>query len=152
MKRRPHLRNGFELRVLPRNGSSYSLALFQPPLGGHRKRSAPERVVEIWGPPLAAVIDQVLTALHRGGYRPSDLRPSRRAPFCLPEEEAVRLGLLFLAVKPLRRHERIDAISRQLGAMEPEELYYWYSKAAARGEDATGHRALRALRILIAGE
>ncbi len=52
------------------------------------------------GSVLRAVSDQVLDALKRSGYRATDLGASRREPFALSEEAGVRLGLLFLAIKP----------------------------------------------------
>lgn len=143
-------RRHYELRVVPGKGSTYGLALFQRPLGNDQGGEVEmERVVQVWGDPLRAVMDQVLAVIKRAGYRPSELSASRKAPFTLGEEDAVRIGLLFQAVKPLKRHGRIESISEHVRAMEPEELYYWFSKTAAR---ASASRAQRALRILMAGE
>lgn len=139
----------FELRVAPHGRDAYSIALYEHRPQG--KQAGPEfdKVVQVWGDPLRAVIESVLTAIRRSGYRPSDLRPNRQAPFDLQDDEAVRLGLLLLAVKPLRKHSRIDAITQRLREMEPEEIYYWYSKSTS---PADGRRAQRALRVLIAQE
>lgn len=138
----------FELHVVPRSGEGYGLALYQSGVGRHHDNGHDQtRVVEIWGDPLKAVIHQVLEGVRRSGYRPSDVSRSRKAPFVLREEDGVRLGLLFLAVKPLRKLSRVEAISERLRAMEPEELFYWYSKSRAGAE---GRKAQRALRILIA--
>ena len=143
-------RRHYELHVVPGKGSAYGLALFQSPLDTERGEEAElERVVQVWGDPLRAVMDQVLGVIKRAGYRPSELSASRKAPFTLGEEDAVRIGLLFQAVKPLKRHARIESISERVRGMEPEELYYWFSKTAAR---ASAARAQRALRILMAGE
>jgi hypothetical protein len=139
----------FELRVVPRGEKAYGLALYESRVrprddngDGHTK------VVQVWGDPLRAVIDQVLAAIKHAGYRPSDLSRSRRAPFQLREEDGVRLGVLFLAVKPLRKISRITTISQELGGMESEELLYWYSKSTSA---RTALHAQRALRILVAG-
>ena len=140
----------FELRVMPRGDAGYGLVLYETRIGATSGNGAdPARVVRVWGEPLKAVIHQVLDAVRRSGYRPSDLTRSRRAPFVLHEEDGVRLGVLFLAVKPLRKLGRIEAISERLRDMEPEELFYWYSKSMAAGD---GRKAQRALRILIAEE
>lgn len=138
----------FELRIIPRDRDTYGLALYQsrvgnPSTNGH----AESRVVQVWGDPLKAVIDHVLDAVRRSGYRASDLSRLRKAPFSLREEDGVRLGLLFLAVKPLRKLARVEAISERLRGMEPEELFYWFSKTTAPAE---GRKAQRALRVLIA--
>ena len=58
----------------------------------------------------------------------------------------MRLGLVMLAVKPLSKASRIEAISHGIRTMPPEEAYYWYSKCTAR--DAS-ERAQKALRVLL---
>jgi len=157
-------RNPFELRVAPRDGGDYALALYQWPvasgapgaghwrtssLGSDRHLEKPQRLVTLAGDPLRAVADHVLEALRKAGYKVTDLSRNRRKPFQLDEETGLRLGLLFLAVKPLTRMDRIEAISSALRTMPSEEAYYWFSKCTA-GTGAVS--AQRALRILLAGE
>ena len=140
----------FELRVLPQGGASYGLALFQPrpgPENGKGRQLSP--VVRVSGDRLKLTTDQVLQALKRCGYRSSDLRQSRREPFYLSEEEGVRLGLLFLSIRPLRKLRRMEAVSQKIREMTPEELYYWYSKTTSSEGSS---RAQRALRVLMAEE
>ena len=139
----------FELRVLPRGDIGYGLALFRR--ASHRRGggSSDELVVRIWGNPLRGIVDQVLTVIRRAGYRTTNLRPTRRASFRLIEEDGVRLGLLFLALKPLRKHRRIEEVSRAIATMEQEEVYYWFSKGTA-GADL--FRVQRALRIMLSDE
>ena len=67
----------------------------------------------------------------------------------LPEAVGVRLGLVFLAVKPLSKLDRVEAISQGIRHMTLEELYYWYSKCTASD---TAERAQKALRVLLAAE
>ena len=142
----------FQLRVVLGNGHDYGLALYQQPPGasGQDSPSAQWRqVVHVHGAPLHSVMDQVLATLKRAGYRPTELSASRRASFALAEELGVRLGLLLLAVKPLRKSARIAEISRQLDRMTEEEAYYWFSKATV---SEAGRRAQKALRILLSRE
>jgi hypothetical protein len=106
-------------------------------------------VVQVSGAPLQSVMDQVLATIKQAGYRPSDLSYSRRAPFLLNEELGVRLGLLFLAVKPLRKVTRMGEISEHVRAMTEEEAYYWFSKTTT---SEAGRRAQKALRILLSRE
>lgn len=54
-----------------------------------------------------------------------------------------------LAVKPLSKAGRIEAISQGMRAVPPEEAYYWYSKCTARD---SSDRAQKALCVLLAGE
>ena len=152
----------FELRVMPTaersHHTAYNLALYQrlvePPAAQqtlYRRETPPEmqKVVEVGGSVLRAVSDQVLDALKRSGYRATDLGVHRREPFALSEEAGVRLGLLFLAIKPITKMTRVEAISHGLRAMTSEEAYYWYSKCTT---GATADRAQKALRVLLAGE
>ena len=131
-----------EVRVEPRDGNDYGLALFE---------SAQDKnpMVRFWGVPFRAVSGQVLDALKKSGYRPTDLRRTRKAPFILPEHQGVRLGLLMLSVKPLRKLRRIETISDQIKDMSDEEAYYWFSKCTAEDH---ARRAQKALRILLAKE
>ncbi len=140
----------FELHVFPKGDAAYGLALYQNRPGNNAAANTePAKVVQVWGDPLRSVMDQVLVALKKNKYRPTDLRRSRQAPFALREDDGVRLGVLFLAVKPLRKLARIEAISEHIRGMELEELYYWYSKSTAQHN---GRRARKAFRILIAEE
>jgi hypothetical protein len=157
----------FQLRVTAggRQPGSYSLALYQRPVSTNGTtamnyvpaKSGMRRVAELSGDLLRAVADHVLEALRRSGYRATDLHANRREPFHLGEEAGVRLGLLFLAVKPVTKSSRIEAISQGLRKMTSEEAYYWYSKCMA-APDATlngeraHERAQKALRVLLADE
>lgn len=152
----------FELRLVPEvdpktRQASYRLGLYQrkvePPTAQRSLyRQMPdqmERVVELGGIPLRAVADQVLEALRENGYKATDLTPNRREPFSLQEESGVRLGLLFLAVKPVIKIIRIESISSGIRAMTSEELYYWYSKCTS---EPVKERAQKALRVLLSAE
>lgn len=139
----------FELRVRRRGDTAYGLSLHQMLPGSPGESEDRTLVVHLWGDPLRSVMDRILSAVRRAGYRPSDVQRGRREPFLLREEDGVRLGLLFLAIKPLRKPSRIEAISEHLSTMEAEEVYYWFSKATSL---TRGRRAARAFRILLAEE
>jgi len=140
----------YEIRVLPEGHSAYALELWQAPIGnGHGGAENMARLACIAREPLKAVVDQILGALKRCGYRGTDLRRGRREPFRLLELEAIRLGVLFVAVEPLRKVTRMRLIAEQITRMEPEELTYWFAKIMAIHG---GDRARRALRMLMAEE
>ncbi|NLE59168.1 MAG: hypothetical protein GX616_12465 [Planctomycetes bacterium] len=154
----------FELRVVPLAGGDYGVALFQERHGtavptrrpkrtenanGPTSPTKWEQVVWIRGTPFRAIVDQVLTALKRCGYKPSDLARTRQKPFVLTEQEGVRLGLLMMAVKPLRKVDRMEAVSAQVRAMGDEEAYYWFSKST---KSEIARRAQKSLRVLLARE
>lgn len=141
--------SAFELQVVPDGEGAYRLALWQraTPANGSPGVSA-QRLATLGGVALQVGMDQVLDTLKREGHRASALSPSRREPLPLGEEAGVRLGLLFLALKPLRTVSRMEQIVAGLRRMPAEEAYYWFSKCAAgRGRE----HARRALRVLLAG-
>lgn len=136
------MRRQFSLHVLPRPDGSYGVELREQVNGGPPEGRA---VVRAWGPPLYAAMDQVLEALRRSGHRPSDLHRGRKAPLELKEAWGVRVGLLLLALKPLRNSSRMEEVAAAVREMPDEEAYYWFAKAAG------STRAQRALRVLAAG-
>jgi len=104
------------------------------------------RVVRVWGVPLLAVNHQLLEALKDSGYGPAALHPGRKQPFRLSEATGVRLGLLLLAVKPLRKLRRMEEVSMAVEALADDEAYYWYAKT---NDSLYGRRAQRAFRDLV---
>jgi len=157
----------FVLYTVPEAGGGYRVALYQwlPHNGSdvrsdvrsddssHPNHPAPGAMwgIELGGDPLRAVADHLLNALRSNGYKATDLARAAGSakPFYLDELTGLRLALILLAVKPLARHDRIEAIGQSVQAMGDEEAYYWFSKCSA-GLDAV--RAQRALRILLADE
>jgi hypothetical protein len=89
--------------------------------------------------------------LQSSGYKATDLSRAAGAetPFYLDELTGLRLALILMAVKPLTRHNRIEAIGLGVQAMSAEEAYYWFSKCSA-GPGAS--QAQKALRVLLSIE
>jgi len=142
----------FELRVVPEGPSDYWLALYEMPARSRNlegNSSEWQLVVRVRRTPMRAMLDQVLMTIKKAGYRASDLSRSRKAPFRLEEEPGVRIGLLMLALKPLRKASRMSDISEQVQAMAEEEAYYWFSKTT---DTNIGRRCRKAMRILLARE
>ena len=139
----------YELRVQPRDDIGFGLALYRRRSSHPGNTSGSEHVVRVWGDPLVTVMDQVLAVIRRAGYRLTDLKATRRAPFRIAEEDAVRLGLLFAALKPLRKYRRIEEVAGAISSMEREEVYYWFSKVTTGAEQG---RVQRALRIMVSDE
>jgi len=142
----------FELRVEPGKATEYGLALYRLPARGEGQDGDGgnwQVVVRVQGVPMRAVIDQILATIKQAGYRPTDLARNRKVPFALSEELGVRLGLLMLAVKPLRKTSRMSDVSEHVRGMTAEEAYYWFSKVT---DAKLGRRSQKALRILLAKE
>ncbi len=139
----------FALWVYAVSDSGYGLRLCQASVSGNGSLQSGAKIEQIHGDPLKLTLSDVLASIKRAGHKSSDLQRGRATPFRLDEEEGVRLAVLFMAVKPLRKIARIEAIAERVRAMAPEELYYWYSKST----DPDGaRRARHALRVLIADE
>lgn len=131
----------FELRVFPHGADGFGVELAED------RNGSPERkVVRCWGTGLIGINDHLLEALKASGYRQTDLKPTRRKPFALSETVGVRLGLLLLAVKPLRKPRRIEDVSTAVRELADDEAFYWYAKTTDRHG---GRRAQRAFRDLV---
>lgn len=151
-KRPPIAASGraYRLVIEPAGTASYELRLEQ-------SRSFDSRVDDIRvvarasSTAVAASVDQVLDALRRAGHPTTELRPGRSASFALPEEAAVRLGLLFVALRPLSRTRRMEQVADGIRRMAPEEAIYWFSKCATP-TSSDARRAQHALRVLLSPE
>lgn len=150
----PDPEHPFVLYTIPDTNGGYRVALYQwVQHNGEAGERAPGALwsVELGGDQLRSVADHLLAALRVNDYKATDLARAAGAdePFYLDELSGLRLALILMAVKPLTRHDRIEAIGQGVQAMSAEEAYYWFSKCSA-GPDAL--RAQKALRILLAGE
>ena len=146
----PDRQHPFVLYAFPEDGQGYRVVLYQW-LGGKTQAegSRPEWwCIEVRGRTLHLLGEALAQTLRRAGYRPGDLVRRFGEPFFLPEVLGVRLALLFLAARPLKRADRIDAIITGLARMSDEEVYYWFSQCSV-GPNA--RRSQRALRMFLAG-
>jgi hypothetical protein len=80
-----------------------------------------------------------LDVLRAGGV--SGRQWATACPIELDYLTGAQLELLLVAVRPLRRAERIDRIGSGVASMSPEEASYWHAKIARPG----GLPALRTL-------
>ena len=131
----------FQLLVFPMGDAEYGVELTQQ-MNGRPHR----RVVRSWGLSMQAVGNHLLEVLKASGYRPADLKRTRRKPFTMPEATGVRLGLMLLATKPLRKPRRLEEVAQAVGELCDEEAYYWYAKCT---HAHSGRRAQRAFRDLV---
>ncbi len=151
----------FALYTLPDPAGGYRAALYQCVNGRKTTQFAYEEAakpapqalwsVDVDAQTLHATTEHLLAALRANGYKATDLARAVGSdkPFYLDEPTGLRLALILLAVKPLTRQDRIEAIGQGIQAMSAEEAYYWFSKCTA-GPDAV--RAQKALRVLLAEE
>ncbi len=76
------------------------------------------------------------------------MNPNRKSPIRIEEAAGGRLALSLLAVEPVVKPARVEALLGGISAMSDEEAYYWYAKCMGK----QGARARRALRLLLAEE
>ncbi len=138
----------FQLEVCPRGNNEYGFSLYQLPLNQNVREEKPVLVSRIWGFPVTIILDAVLQEIRAAGYRPGSLHSKTSEPYVLSEEAGVRLGLLFMSIKPLQKRERIEQLKEAIYSMATEEAYYWNSRCRYQ----VGERACRAFRILFAEE
>lgn len=82
-------------------------------------------------------------------FRDTDIDASKitgtgKATILIREEAGIRLCLGFVGVKPLRRVDRMRALSRGVAQMSLEECYYWHAKCRSPNSP-NGAKALRTL-------
>ena len=86
------------------------------------------------------VAAQVHSVMKAGGVQGRTW--TQRRAFELDQVTGAHSELLLLAVKPLRRADRLEQVAEGIASMSREEASYWHAKARMPG-------GLRALRVLL---
>jgi hypothetical protein len=137
----------FQLRIIPLKYNEIAVSLTQ--IATENDTSKPANLIALSGLPLKIMLETLLTALKKQGYRPTQFSPRRKEPFDLDEPAGVRLGLMFFALKPLKKPSRMEEIVSGITRMSDEETYYWFSKCSKAKHS---RRAQKSLRILLSDE
>lgn len=137
----------FQLRIVPLDNNNFALELYQCAYkkAGEKKRPAAKRIGRLKGNALVQARTVIYSLLKANNYDPKTLSHQRQAPYILSEDSGVNLAILFQALQPLSKPERIANITSGIMAMSNEEAHYWFAKIA-NGKRST---ALKALRILL---
>jgi hypothetical protein len=137
----------FQLRVIPLDNNNFALDLYQCAYkrAGEKKRPAAKRIGRLKGSALVQARQAVYGCLKANQYDPKTLSGDRQSPYVLSEESGVNLALLFQALQPLSKPERIANIATGITAMGNEESHYWFAKVS-NGQRRT---ALKAIRVLL---
>ncbi|MEL4895798.1 DUF7680 family protein [Crocosphaera sp. Alani8] len=137
----------FQLRILPLKDNDFVLELYQCAYkkAGEKKRPAAKRIGRVKGHSLVLIRQAVYQTLKANNYDPKTLSYKRSTPYILSEESGVNLAILFQAVQPLRKGNKIVNIRDGIMAMSNEEAHYWFAKIS------NGKRspALKAMRVLL---
>ena len=137
----------FQLRVIPLDNNNFTLELYQCAYkkAGEKKRPAAKCIGRLKGNALLQARQIIYTALKANNYDPKSLSHQRHSPYILSEKTGVSLAILFQALQPLSKTERIANITSGIMGMSDEEAHYWFGKIA----NGKRSNALKALRVLL---
>jgi hypothetical protein len=135
----------FEVRTVRHGPADTEVEVWQLPSPASPQLTAPVRLAGLRGRNLGLVEHRVLKLLAAAGLKFSP-RAGRKEALILPEDQALRLGLLFRALAPMRSRDNIRAVSEGIEAMGREEAAYWLGMAMHRKNP---RRVLTALRFLL---
>lgn len=144
--RLPTTRPRYELRVARRRGSDSTLEVWQIPSPATPSVTAPRRVAGLGGRNLALVEHRVLRQLKHEHIDPGSVGPREAGRFDVSEDLALRLGLAFRTLAPMRNRAYMRACMEGIEAMGKEEAAYWLGMAMHRKYP---RRVLAALRLLL---
>ncbi|XXT18998.1 hypothetical protein WME94_53120 [Sorangium sp. So ce429] len=136
----------YELRAVRHGAGDLELEVWQLASPATPALTEPKRVAGLRGRNLDLVENNLLKQLRRGGIDPTVLRKGDKKAWKLAEDGALKLGLLFRALAPMRRRENISACAVGIEDMGREEAAYWLGMAMHRKNP---RRVLTALRILL---
>ena len=145
--------SGYKLIVKPHDDGTFSLDLVQNPPGDSRptkkRRSTYRSSISGWR--LDSALGMIRKTLKESGYKPTDLKRSRKTPFNLDETSGVKLNILFLALRDVKKRTKSENIIFGISDMSREEALYWHSKIE-HDSSRTKQSGVKALRILLGGE
>lgn len=136
----------YELRAKRLGPANTRLEVWQLPSPATPHLKVPRRVAGLNGRNLELVEPRVLRQLQAAKIDPTGLLPAASRRFDLDEDLALRLGLLFRVLAPMRSRPRMLACAEGVEAMEREEAAYWLGMAMHRRYP---RRVLMALRVLL---
>lgn len=143
---RNSVRPQYELRARKRGPGDLLLEVWQLPSLATPGLKDPQYVGGLGGRNLSLVDHRVLKQLRAGGVDLGPLRTGETARHDLDEDLALRAGLTFRALAPMRKRESMRAVSEGIDAMAREEAAYWLGMAMHRKHP---RRVLAALRCLL---
>jgi hypothetical protein len=135
----------YEARVVRHGASDTEIEVWQLPSPASPQLASPRRLAGLRGRNLDLVEHRVLKLLAAAGVSFTPLA-GRRESRSLTEDVALRLGLLFRTLAPMRNREAMRAVAEGIEAMGREEAGYWLGMAMHRRNP---RRVLTALRVLL---
>ena len=143
---RDGIRPQYELRAKKRGPGNLLLEVWQLPSVATPEIKEPSYVGGLSGRNLALVEHRVFKQIRAAGVDIGTLRSGEVARRDLTEDLALRLGLSFRALAPMRNRSYMRGVSEGIDAMAKEEAAYWLGMAMHRRRP---RRVLAALRCLL---
>lgn len=136
----------YQLKVENLPGSDLSLEIWQLPSTATPHLKNPRRVAGIRGRNFALIEYRLLRQLKQIGIDLTNLQRGKVKDFDLDEEQALRTGLMFRVLAPMRNRENMRCCAEGIEIMGKEEAAYWLGMAMHRKNP---RRVLMALRCLL---
>ena len=136
----------YRLQVLRSPTEGLGLEIWQRPGPSSPHLKEPRYVAGLKGRNLSLVEHRVLRTLKQAGIDLGGLPVDRKRTFPLDEDLALRLGLLFRVLAPMRNRDNMRMVANGVEGMPREEAAYWLGMAMHRKNP---RRVLTALRYLL---
>ncbi|MBI2853100.1 MAG: hypothetical protein HYX84_08425 [Chloroflexi bacterium] len=136
----------YQLRVRRRAVHEPEFEVWQLPAPATPHLKEAKRLAGLAGSNLALVEHWLLKRLRHNGIDTTGLMPDEQRRFDLSEDDALRLGLVFRLLAPMRNRDYMRACLEGIEAMGKEEAAYWLGMAMHRKYP---RRVLMALRYLL---
>jgi len=135
----------YEVRMRRHGAGDTEIEVWQVPSSASPQLKEPLRVAGLRGRNLELVEHRVLRRLAAAGIK-VDIADTAGSGRPVDEENALRLGLLFRVLAPMRHLDRMRAVADGVEAMGKEEAAYWLGMAIHRKNP---RRVLTALRFIL---
>ncbi len=139
---KPH----YQLKAEKLPGSNLSLEIWQLPSPATLYLKNPRRIAGIKGRNFALIEHRLLRQLKQIDIDLTNLQRGEVKDFDLDEEQALRVGLMFRVLAPMRNRENMRCCAEGIEVMGKEEAAYWLGMAMHRKNP---RRVLMALRCLL---
>ncbi len=136
----------YELRGRRLTVSDNELELWQLPSSATPHMKTAKRIAGLHGRNLALIEPRLMRQLKQVGIDLTKIKGKEVKHFSLNEETALRLGLIFRVLAPMRNRDRMGECTEGIEAMGKEESAYWLGMAMHRKNP---RRVLTALRYLL---
>jgi len=135
----------YEVRLVRHGAGDSEIEVWQLPSPASPQLTAPRRLAGLRGRNLDLVEHRVLKQLAAAHVKFAPL-PGKREAQPLAEDVALRLGLLFRTLAPMRNRDAMREVAEGIEAMGREEASYWLGMAMHRRNP---RRVLTALRFVL---